>query len=55
MAPSPSPPGKLCAQVADDIPEKIAGDDDVELTRVADNLHRQRVDIQMAGIDGHIF
>src|SRR6267378_7143268 len=49
------PAGELCAQVADDVTEKIAGDDDIELTRVADDLHRQCVDVQMAGIDGHIF
>src|SRR5216683_6621601 len=45
----------LRAQVADDVAEKIAGDDDVELAWVADDLHRQRVDIQVARIDVRVF
>src|SRR6266478_927809 len=47
----PQAAGKLRPQVADNVAEKIAGDDDVELARIADNLHRQGVDIQMAGVD----
>src|SRR5713226_1247283 len=51
----PQAAGKLRAQVADDVAEKIAGYDDVELARVADDLHRQRVDIQVAGVDVRVF
>src|SRR5260370_3618486 len=47
----PQAAGKLRPQVADNVAEKIARDDDVELSRIADNLHRQGVDIQMAGVD----
>src|SRR5216683_7119958 len=47
--------GELRAQIADDVAEKIAGDDDVELAWVADDLHRQRVDIQVARIDVRVF
>src|SRR5260370_9026611 len=48
----PQAAGKLRPQVADNVAEKIARDDDVELSRIADNLHRQGVDIQVAGVDG---
>src|ERR1700674_3037802 len=47
--------GELRAQVADNVAKKIAGDDDVKLARVADKLHRQRIDIQVAGIDVRVF
>src|ERR1700756_2689240 len=47
--------GELRAQVADNVSKEIAGDDHVELSRVADNLHCQRVDIQVAGVDVRIF
>src|SRR5882672_1351963 len=43
--------GELCAQVADDVPKEIAGHDDIELPGIADDLHRQRVDVEMTGID----
>src|SRR3989454_11361565 len=47
--------GELRAQVADNVAEKIAGHDDVELARVTHNFHRQGVDIQMAGVDVRVF
>src|SRR6267378_1382607 len=51
----PQAAGQLCAQVTDDIAEKIASDNDVELPGVAHDLHRQGVDIQVAGIDVRVF
>ena len=32
--------GKLRAQIADDVAEQVAGDDDLELRGIADNFHR---------------
>src|SRR6267154_3277228 len=43
--------GKLRSQIADDVSKQIAGNDDVELSRVADNLHRQSVNVEMPGIN----
>src|SRR5260370_6553940 len=45
----------LRAQVADDVADKSAGDDDVELVRVAHDLDRERVDIQVTGINVRVF
>src|SRR5260370_40578813 len=47
----PQSAGDLRAEVADDVSKEIAGDDDVELARVLDDVHRQGVDIQVARID----
>src|SRR5882724_8680664 len=43
--------GELCAKVADDVAEEIAGHDDIELPGIADDLHRQGIDVEMTGID----
>ena len=42
-------------EVADDVAEKIVGDDDVELAGVADDFHGEGVYIKVAGIDLGIF
>jgi len=47
--------GELGGEVADDVAEKIVGDDDVELAGVADEFHGEGVDEQVAGIDFGIF
>src|SRR5207249_8184384 len=39
----PQPAGKLRSQVADDVAKQIARDNHIELPRIANNLHRQRV------------
>src|SRR5215469_533123 len=46
---------KLCSQVADDVAEEVASDDDVELPRIANYFHRQRVDEKMARLDVLVF
>src|SRR5882672_7478112 len=43
--------GELRAQVADDVAKEIAGHDDIELPGVADDLHRQCIDIEMPRVD----
>src|SRR5437899_3457892 len=47
--------GELCSEVADDVAEKIAGDDHVKLARIANDLHGQGVDVKVAGVDLRIF
>ncbi len=47
--------GELSGQVADDVAEEIVGDDDVELAGVADELHGERVDEEVAGVDVGVF
>jgi len=47
--------GELRGEVADDVAEEIVGDDDVELARVADEFHGERVDVEMAGFDVGVF
>lgn len=42
---------ELCGQIADDVAKEIVGDDDVELTRVADQFHGEGVDVEMARLD----
>ena len=46
--------GKLGGQVTHDVAEKIVGDDDVELSWVADEFHGQSVDVEVAGLDVRI-
>src|SRR5208282_4996242 len=43
--------GELGGEVADDVAEKVAGDDDVELAGVADEFHGQGIDVEVAGVD----
>src|SRR5215470_16908405 len=45
------PAGELCTEVADNVPEQIAGHDDIELPRIANHLHRQGVYIKVARLD----
>src|SRR5882724_2269255 len=47
--------GELCSEVADDVAEKIAGDDHVKLPRVANDFHGECVDVKVAGVDLRIF
>jgi len=47
--------GELSGEVADDVAEEIVSDDDVELARVADEFHGERVDVEVAGFDVGIF
>ena len=47
--------GELCSEVADDVAEKIAGDDHVKLARIANDFHGQGVDVKVAGVDLRIF
>src|SRR5207302_9724191 len=49
------PSGELRPQITEDVPKKVAGDDNVELARVAHHLHRQRVNKQVAGVNVCIF
>jgi len=51
----PSPPASCAARSLMMSPKKIVGDDDVELARVADEFHGERVDVEMAGVDVGIF
>src|ERR1700752_3057630 len=51
----PQSSSELCSQIADDVAEEIASDDDVELTRVANYLHGERVDVKVSGIDLRVF
>ncbi len=46
---------ELRGEVRDDVAEEIVGDDDVELARVADELHGEGVYIKVTGIDYGIF
>ena len=46
---------ELGGEVADDVAEKIVGDDDVELAGVADEFHGEGVDEKVTGIDFGIF
>src|SRR5579863_296234 len=46
---------ELCTQVTDDVTEEIASDDDVELTRVSNYLHGERIDVKVAGINLWVF
>src|SRR5579883_174627 len=43
--------GELCAEVADDVTEEVARNNDVELAWVADHLHGERINIEVAGFD----
>src|SRR3989454_9070263 len=45
------PPGQLSAQVADDVPKHVAGNDDLELTGVLYHLHGKRVNVPVGGLD----
>src|SRR5207302_5079047 len=45
------PAREFRAQVADNVSEEIARHDDIELTRVAHDLHRQRINVQVARIN----
>src|SRR3989475_12207524 len=45
------PADQLRGQVGQDVAEEVAGDDDVELRRVAHQLHRGRVHIEVTGLD----
>ena len=47
----PKPADQLGPEVTDDVAEEVAGHDDVELRGIADDLHGQRVDIQVARVD----
>ena len=47
--------GELRGEIADDVAEEIVGDDDVELAGVADDLHGEGIDIEVAGVDLRIF
>src|SRR4029077_21108207 len=51
----PQSSSELCSQIADDVAEEVASDDDVELTRVANYLHRECVDVKVPGIDLRVF
>src|SRR5579862_1848596 len=42
-------------KVGNDVAEHIVGDDDVELTRIADHLHAERVDVHVLRGDLRIF
>src|SRR5580700_5340297 len=46
---------ELGGEVADDIAEEVVGDDDVELARVANELHGESVYIKVAGVDVGVF
>jgi len=48
-------PGKLCAKIAKDVAEEITGYDDAKLSGIANDLHHERVDVQMARLDARIF
>src|SRR5208282_6411601 len=43
------------SEIGDDIPEHVVGDDSVELPRVPDHLHAERVHIHVLGLDLRIF
>src|SRR5579883_1407560 len=43
--------GELRAEVADDVTEEVARNNDVELAWIADHLHGQRINIKVAGFD----
>src|SRR5207248_11299901 len=45
------PADQLRGEVAEDVAEQVAGDDDVELAWVPDQLHGGRIDEEMAGLD----
>ena len=47
--------GQLRAEIADDVAEEVAGYDHVELGWVADEFHRESVDIEVTGVDGLVF
>src|SRR5258708_22705370 len=47
--------GKLCAKIAKDVAEEIAGYDDTKLSGIANDLHHERVDVEMARLDTRIF
>src|SRR5208337_254757 len=47
--------GELRGEVADDVAEKVAGDDDVKLAGVANEFHGQGVNVKVAGIDFGVF
>lgn len=46
---------ELGGEVGDDVAEKVIGNDDVELARIADELHGEGVDVKVAGLDVGIF
>src|SRR2546422_4502330 len=45
------PADQLSRQVGQDVAEQVAGHYHVELARVLDQLHRRRIDVEMAGFD----
>src|SRR5207249_10531989 len=53
--PDAHPAYELRGRVGKDVPEQVAGDDDLELGRVAHQLHRGRVDIQVARLEVRVF
>ena len=46
---------ELGGEVADDVAEEVAGDNDVELAGVADQFHGEGVDEEVAGVDVGVF
>src|ERR1041385_5749047 len=49
------PASELRAQVADNVTEQVAGDDDIELARITNDLHCQRIDIEVPGFNLGVF
>src|SRR5712671_377821 len=47
--------GKLCAEIAENVAEEIAGYDDAKLPGIANELHHESVDVKMARLDICIF
>src|ERR1051325_243799 len=45
----------LGAQLADNVTEQVAGDDDIELARITNDLHCQRIDIEVPGFNLGVF
>ena len=39
------------ADVGDDVAKEVVGDDDLELAGILHEQHRERVDVEMAGLD----
>ncbi len=47
--------GELRAEVTDDVAKEVAGHNNVKLAGIADDLHGQRINKEMARIDVRVF